>query len=91
MTITVPGSYLNFATVDKAGTTCFGGMQSDASVGFSIFGDVALKAAFVVFDGGNKQLGFATKSLTNVATAKGNTTQTSGKAQTGSTHGRNGH
>ncbi|KAK3937028.1 peptidase [Diplogelasinospora grovesii] len=62
-TVTVPGSYVNFAPTDQTGQTCFGGLQSDSSIGISIFGDIALKAAFVVFDGGNKQLGWAAKNL----------------------------
>jgi hypothetical protein len=50
---------INFAPVD--GNTCFGGLQSDDGIGFSIFGDVAIKAALVVFDLGNKRLGWAQK------------------------------
>ncbi|KAF2147659.1 aspartyl protease [Myriangium duriaei CBS 260.36] len=59
-TITVPGDYINFQSVD--GSNCFGGLQSSGSIGQSIFGDVFLKAAFVVFDGnnGSPRLGFAT-------------------------------
>lgn len=57
---TVPASYINYAAVDDS--TSFGGIQSDSSIGFSIFGDVALKAAFVVFDATPK-LGFAKKTL----------------------------
>ncbi len=63
VTITIPGSYINFAPVDSTGATCFGGIQSSAGIGINIFGDVALKAAFVVFDGGNTRLGWATKTL----------------------------
>ncbi|KAL1851361.1 hypothetical protein VTK73DRAFT_9453 [Phialemonium thermophilum] len=62
-TITVPGSFINFAPVDSSGRTCFGGIQDDSGIGFAIFGDVALKAAFVVFNGGTNQLGWATKRL----------------------------
>ncbi|KAI0106559.1 secreted aspartic proteinase precursor [Hypoxylon sp. NC0597] len=60
---TIPGEYINYAPVDDS--TCFGGLQSDTGIGFSIFGDVALKAAFVVFDQseGSPRLGWATKSL----------------------------
>ncbi|KAM0463393.1 hypothetical protein ACHAPV_001938 [Trichoderma viride] len=58
-TITVPGSLINFAPV--SGNTCFGGLQSDDGIGISIFGDVAIKAALVVFDLGNKRLGWAQK------------------------------
>lgn len=59
----IPGQYINYAPVDDS--TCFGGIQSDEGIGFSIFGDVALKAAFVVFDSseGSPRLGFAKKSL----------------------------
>ncbi|KAH8645751.1 aspartic peptidase domain-containing protein [Xylariales sp. PMI_506] len=64
-TITIPGQYLNYSPVDTTNTTCYGGIQPDTSIGFSIFGDVALKAALVVFkdDGTNTpQLGFASKA-----------------------------
>lgn len=57
--ITVPGSLINFAPV--SGNTCFGGLQSNDGIGISIFGDVAIKAALVVFDLGNKRLGWAQK------------------------------
>ncbi|KAJ0151090.1 Endothiapepsin, partial [Colletotrichum tanaceti] len=59
--VTIPGSYLNYAPISA--TTCFGGLQSNAGIGISIYGDVALKAAFVVFNGGTKQLGWAAKTL----------------------------
>lgn len=60
--ITIPGEYINWAPVDTSNQTCYGGLQSDADIGISIFGDIALKAAFVVFDGGNKRLGWAAKA-----------------------------
>ncbi|KAI1371131.1 endothiapepsin [Hypoxylon crocopeplum] len=61
--VTIPGEFVNYAPVDDS--TCFGGIQSDEGIGFSIFGDVALKAAFVVFDTteGSPRLGFAKKTL----------------------------
>ncbi|KAI1767114.1 secreted aspartic proteinase precursor [Hypoxylon sp. FL1150] len=61
-TFTIPGRYINYAPVDDS--TCFGGIQSDEGIGFAIWGDVALKAAFVVFDQtqSTPRLGFATKS-----------------------------
>ncbi|KAF5012275.1 hypothetical protein FDECE_1656 [Fusarium decemcellulare] len=49
----------------QASGMCFGGLQSSDSAGINIFGDIALKAAFVVFDGGNSRIGFAKKALPN--------------------------
>lgn len=60
--ITIPGKFINWAPVDTSNQTCYGGLQSDADIGISIFGDIALKAAFVVFDGGSKRLGWAAKA-----------------------------
>ncbi|KAL2195550.1 aspartic peptidase domain-containing protein [Corynascus similis CBS 632.67] len=65
-TITVPGDYVRYAATDSTGLTCFGGIQADTGIGFSIYGDVALKAAFVVFDGGKQQLGWAPKPLSSL-------------------------
>ncbi|GKT64158.1 secreted aspartic proteinase precursor [Colletotrichum tofieldiae] len=59
--VTIPGSYLNYAPISTS--TCFGGLQSNTGIGISIYGDIALKAAFVVFNGGTKQLGWAAKTL----------------------------
>jgi aspergillopepsin I len=59
--ITIPGAYMNYAPTDDTGDTCFGGIQSSSGIGFNIFGDIALKAALVVFDGGNTRLGWAPK------------------------------
>ncbi|RMD43910.1 hypothetical protein DV735_g1171, partial [Chaetothyriales sp. CBS 134920] len=60
---TIPGSYLNYAPTDSTGSTCFGGLQSDAGIGLAIYGDIFLKAVFVVFDNDNLRLGVAAKSL----------------------------
>ena len=58
---TVPGSLVNFA---PQGNVCFGGIQSDNSVGQAIYGDVFLKSQYVVFDRSQSspQLGVAAKS-----------------------------
>ncbi|KAL2125829.1 hypothetical protein VTI74DRAFT_2562 [Chaetomium olivicolor] len=61
--ITVPGKYIAYAPTSSNGKRCFGGIQRNTGFGFSVFGDVALKAAFVVFDVGKQQLGWATKPL----------------------------
>ncbi|KAK3399192.1 aspartic peptidase domain-containing protein [Sordaria brevicollis] len=60
---TVPGRYMNYGEVNA--TWCYGGMQSSEDIGFSIFGDVLLKAQFVVFDLGGMRVGFAEKELTD--------------------------
>jgi len=55
----VPGRYINYGHVNA--TYCYGGIQSSAGIGFSIFGDMVLKAQFVVFDLGQKRIGWAQK------------------------------
>ncbi|KIX06936.1 uncharacterized protein Z518_04912 [Rhinocladiella mackenziei CBS 650.93] len=57
----IPGSFMNFAPADSS--TCYGGLQSNEGIGFSIYGDIFLKAVFAVFDSDNTQLGFAPKDL----------------------------
>lgn len=62
--ITIPGTYLNYGPVSTGSSTCFGGLQSSADIGINIFGDVALKAAFVVFNGASTPtIGWASKTL----------------------------
>lgn len=57
----VPGSYINYAPVSSS--TCFGGIQRNTGIGFSIYGDIFLKSQFVVFNGASSpQLGFAPKA-----------------------------
>ena len=56
----VPGSYIVYAPTSS--TTCFGGIQRNTGIGFSIYGDIFLKSQFVVFNGAaTPQLGFARK------------------------------
>lgn len=63
--VTVPGSLINFAPLEEGSSTCFGGVQSNSGIGFSILGDIFLKAVFAVFDSGNTQFGFAPQVSTN--------------------------
>ncbi|KAK4198684.1 pepsin precursor [Triangularia verruculosa] len=61
---TIPASYINYTRISPTSTTCYGGLQSSSGLGINIFGDVALKAAFVVFSGTNPpRIGFAPKPL----------------------------
>ena len=59
---TIPGSYINYAPASENGQ-CFGGIQSNSGVGFTIFGDIWLKSQFVVFSDASSgpQLGYAAK------------------------------
>jgi hypothetical protein len=45
----VPGKFINYAPVTAS--TCFGGIQTDDGIGFSIFGDIFLKSKYVIFEG----------------------------------------
>lgn len=60
--ITIPGDYVKYSVTNLNETTCFGGIQKAPAEG-SVFGNVALKAAFVVFDPENYKLGWASKPL----------------------------
>lgn len=64
--ITIPGSYIAYAPLVEGGATCYGGIQLNTGIGLTIFGDIALKAAYVVFEysGTSPRLGWATKALT---------------------------
>jgi aspergillopepsin I len=59
---TIPGKYINYAPIQTGSSTCYGGIQSDAGIGFSILGDVFLKSKYVVHEapvGGTPRIGFA--------------------------------
>lgn len=58
----VPGVNLNYAPISY--TMCFGGMQANTGMGFSILGDIFLKSVFAVFDQtqGAPRIGFATQA-----------------------------
>jgi len=60
-TFVVPGSDITYAPT--SGSQCFGGIQANTGIGFTIFGDIFLKSAFVVFDESQStpRLGFAEK------------------------------
>ncbi|QLI67003.1 Endothiapepsin [Metarhizium brunneum] len=56
--VTVPGKDINYAKND--GSSCVGGIAYYSGLnGLAIFGDVSLKSGFVVYDDGNKRLGWA--------------------------------
>lgn len=57
---TVPGADINYAP--NGDGTCFGGIQSNTGIGFSILGDIFLKSQYVVFDSQGPQIGFAQQS-----------------------------
>ncbi|KAL6875886.1 aspartic peptidase domain-containing protein [Trichoderma longibrachiatum] len=57
--ITVPGALINYSEAGNG--QCFGGIQPSGGLPFAIFGDIALKAAYVVFDSGKNQVGWAQK------------------------------
>lgn len=58
---TIAGKFMNYAPASD--DYCFGGIQDGSSIGFSILGDVFLKAGiFAVFDRSVPQIGFATQT-----------------------------
>jgi len=59
---TIPASLMNLGPVESGSSTCFGGLQSNAGIGLSIYGDVFLKAVLAVFDADNTRFGWAPKS-----------------------------
>jgi hypothetical protein len=63
--IVIPGKYINYAALDSY--WCYGGIQGNGGIGQVIFGDVALKSAFVVFEnsgtGTAPRIGWANKKI----------------------------
>ncbi|TQS32407.1 hypothetical protein Golomagni_07273, partial [Golovinomyces magnicellulatus] len=58
--VVVPGSFINYAKANDAGTYCVGGISSlDGYDNLAILGDVFLKPNFVVYDDANSRIGFA--------------------------------
>lgn len=55
----IPGHYLNYAS--HTDEFCYGGLQSSKDIPFAVFGDILIKAQFIVFDRGNLAVGFANK------------------------------
>jgi|TARA_R110002003_G_scaffold130_6_gene12202 aspergillopepsin I len=56
----VPGKYVNYAPLTTGSSTCFGGIQTDDGIGFSIFGDIFLKSKYIVHEmGATPRIGFA--------------------------------
>lgn len=56
---TMPGSYGVYGQVSTPAGYCYGGVQSNSGIGFTILGDVFLKSQYVIFDYGKKRIGFA--------------------------------
>ncbi|OJD34574.1 aspartic endopeptidase pep1 [Diplodia corticola] len=77
---TVPGDYVNYAPAGSS--TCFGGIQSDTGIGFSIIGDIFLKSQYVIFDASTDtpRLGWAQQSTTSTSS---NTTTTTSSSSSG--------
>lgn len=57
----VPGKHIVYAPISSAGTTCYGGIQSDDGIGMSIFGDIFLKSKYVIHEmsGSTPRIGLA--------------------------------
>jgi aspergillopepsin I len=70
-TLALPGRLLTRGGM-QGGSTCFGGVQMTSKVDMVIWGDVLLKALFVVFDGRDApRVGFALQAETSGVDAAG--------------------
>ncbi|KAJ8117162.1 hypothetical protein OPT61_g1587 [Boeremia exigua] len=65
---TVPGKFINYAPLSSGSATCFGGIQTNEGIGFTIFGDIFLKSKYVIHDvsTGTPRLGFAQQAGVSV-------------------------
>lgn len=55
----VPGNLIKYAPVTDGSSTCFGGIQENQGLQFSILGDIFLKSQYTVFDSQGPRIGFA--------------------------------
>ncbi|PVH90020.1 acid protease, partial [Periconia macrospinosa] len=56
----VPGKYINYTPAQTGSSTCYGGIQTNDGIGFSIFGDIFLKSKYVVHElSSTPRIGFA--------------------------------
>lgn len=56
----LPGKHINYAPLQVGSATCYGGIQRNDGLPFSIFGDIFLKSKYVVHEmGARPRLGFA--------------------------------
>jgi hypothetical protein len=57
---TIPGKYINYSPVTTGSSTCFGGVQTNEGIGFSILGDIFLKSKYVIHESkSSPRIGFA--------------------------------
>lgn len=64
----VPGKFINYSPISTGSSTCFGGIQDNAGIGFNILGDIFLKSKYMIFDvsTGSPRLGFAQQAGVSV-------------------------
>lgn len=71
----IPAQYMNYAPVETGSATCYGGIQSNDGIGMSIYGDIALKSQYVVWDYGSTRLGFAQQAAISATDATNTATK----------------
>jgi aspergillopepsin I len=63
--VTVPGLAINYREINGPNGSCFGGIQRDFGLPFSLFGDIFMKGQLVIFENpasGRARVGFAKSS-----------------------------